>query len=291
MQKILQRLDILLVVIIIGLIILINYISSKEDKVAPKISFSSKTIEVSTKATTEDLLVGVSAADDKDGDVTKSLSVENISDFNSDGTRTITYSAFDNSYNISFAERKVSYTDYVPPRFSLKGSTTFSTSDSAMNLANIISAEDVFDGDITSFIKLNKQNIVIGQSGEYKATVSVYNSAGDSSSLEIPIFIKPPLSSRNESPVIKLKEYLIYVKKGEKTPKWEDYIESVEDSPNSRLKRQQKGEDESEQKPLKVTVDDDNVNLDKPGCYYVTYQTINENDAMATERLIVAVED
>lgn len=289
MQKKLKRLDVILVLLIIVLIVLINYQSSRQDVKPPEISFSTKELTVSVKDGKDALLVGVSAVDDQDGDVSKNLTVENISDFDEDGTRTVTYAAFDSSKNVSFAERKISYSDYESPRFYLTGSTTFSSSDSNMNISDIVGANDVFDGDISSFIKLNDYDVVVGQSGEYSATLSVYNSAGDCSTLKLPIFVEPSTAQKNDMPVITLTNYLIYLKKGQKKPDWKSYVSSVEDSPNNKLRQSEEGSDD-DGKTLKVSVQDSQVDLSKEGSYYVTYQTVNSKDITGTAKLIVVVE-
>ena len=287
MQKNLKRLDIILVLLIIVLIVLINFQSSKEDTVPPDISFSTQELTVSVKDGNEALLVGVSAVDDEDGDVSDSLVVENISDFDENGTRTVTYAAFDSSKNIKFAKRKIKYSDYVSPRFYLTGSTTFSSSDSKMSIADIVGANDVFDGDISSFIKLNDSDVVVGQSGEYSVTLSVYNSAGDCSTLTLPVSIEPSVAQKNDMPVITLTNYLVYLKKGDKKPDWKSYVSTVEDSPNNRL-----SQSESEDGPanLKVSVQDSEVDMSKEGCYCVTFQTVNSKDITGTAKLIVVVE-
>ena len=55
------------------------------DKIAPEITCDKEAIEVSVEDPKEKLLAGVSALDDKDGDLTKEVIVENIGPFMSEG--------------------------------------------------------------------------------------------------------------------------------------------------------------------------------------------------------------
>ena len=63
----------------------------REDKIAPEIFFENDRIEVSVNATDEELLKGVTATDDRDGDVSASLVVERLSEFTAPGVRKVTY--------------------------------------------------------------------------------------------------------------------------------------------------------------------------------------------------------
>ena len=96
----------------IGFAAYLVYTRQISDNTPPEISFLSDVLEVSVEASEDDLLVGVTAKDSKDGNVTNSVLVEGISGLSSDQLATITYAAFDQAGNVAKAQRTVQYTDY-----------------------------------------------------------------------------------------------------------------------------------------------------------------------------------
>ena len=96
----------------------------KTDSSGPVISSGNDKITVSIHDGEDVLLKGITASDKKDGDVTSSLLVESISNFY-EGTRTVTYAAFDSDNHISKVQRELTYTYYTSPRFELTGSLRF----------------------------------------------------------------------------------------------------------------------------------------------------------------------
>ena len=71
------------------------------DKTPPEISFASDVLPVSVAATEAELMEGVTARDDRDGDVTGSIVIEGVTGPSSDQLATITYAAFDREGKIS----------------------------------------------------------------------------------------------------------------------------------------------------------------------------------------------
>lgn len=268
-----------LIIVLFGVIV-VQSLSS--DKKGPEISFDSDSVSISVKDDKSVLLNGVSAKDNRDGDVTDSVIVENLSDFADDGSRNVTYAAYDSSDNVTKASRKLVYSDYKSPEYALSASTTFFSSDATINIAEMLSANDIFDGDITSFIKLVDDNIVVGQGGKYTATVSVYNSAGDSSTLELPVFIESSMAN-SSAPVVNLSNYLVYAERGNVITDWKQYIESVKNRSNSsNMSSSDKYKD-------LVVIDDSNVDFSTSGSYYVSYEYTNPSDLTSITRLIVVV--
>ena len=87
------------------------------DTTIPIFELESERIEVSIKVGEEALLQGVAAYDEKDGDISNRILIESLSRF-VDGTRVITYAAFDRDNHVGKATREVVYSDYVSPMFS-----------------------------------------------------------------------------------------------------------------------------------------------------------------------------
>ena len=132
-------------------------INSKDNQ-APVITMDADSVEVSCQAGDEEFLKGITAKDSKDGDVTSSLIVESISNFMENHTRNMTVVAFDSDNHATKATRKIAYTDYTAPTFSLTEPLRF-----AMNTQDImgtLTCVDVLDGDVTGKIKMSSEYYV-----------------------------------------------------------------------------------------------------------------------------------
>ena len=77
-----------------------------EDKTIPKITVKGEIIDVSLKATDKELLQGISAYDEKDGDLTGDIIIESVSRFIETGVSKVTYAVCDSDNNITTATRK-----------------------------------------------------------------------------------------------------------------------------------------------------------------------------------------
>lgn len=179
----------------------------KTDSSGPVISGGKDKIEVSIYDEEEVLLQGITATDKKDGDVTDSLIVEKISNFYDDGTRTVTYAAFDSDNHISKVEREIFYTDYTSPRFELTGSLRFRAGET-VNIEKIVSAQDCLDGDLSNKVKIRMDTTINNRvTGFYRVEYVVTNSAGDTVTLPIDIEIYEPYNNEVE---LNLERYLVY---------------------------------------------------------------------------------
>ena len=187
------------------------HLSRTVDGSAPKISVGEEEISVSIKDPEEVLLEGITARDRKDGDVTESLLVESLSPFISKNTRLVSYAAFDSDDHVSHASRKLVYTDYTSPRFTLESPLVF-----RLNYNNVmdgLTAWDCLDGDITSLIKVvPEEDFTVEKAGFYDVTFQVSNSAGDLQSFSTQVEIYD--SSEGRGPEITLSSYMVYVDKG-----------------------------------------------------------------------------
>lgn len=187
---------------------------------APVIYCESDTIYVSVDATDEDLLVGVTALDEEDGDLTSSVVVGNISSFSGKGKCEITYAVFDSGNKVATAKRQLYYTDYHPPRFVLKDDFVFYAGESA-NLLKNVSAFDCIDGEISNRISM----AWIENDDDSKiAEFQVINSRGDISMLTAQV-TTVERSSQN-APSIALSDYLVYLEAGAMLDPL-DYVKSI----------------------------------------------------------------
>ncbi|MBQ6118686.1 MAG: hypothetical protein IJK98_05605 [Clostridia bacterium] len=182
----------------------------KADKTLPVITIEGDMLEVDFNATDEDLLMGVTAYDEKDGDLTGRVIVESISKFTEIGVCKVYYAVCDNDNHVASASRKITYRGYTSPQFTLNRALCFSQLE-AINTADIIGATDVLDGDISSSIILTSSDYEYGVVGKYSVKAEVSNSKGDQISLTFPMIVE----DRNiNAPNIELSRYLMYVPLG-----------------------------------------------------------------------------
>lgn len=237
----------------------------------PEIKFSGGEISVSVNAMDEELLKGVSATDPEDGDITDSLVVEGISSLIKGNDIKVTYAVSDSKNHVTKASRTVKFVDYESPRFSLAAPLIFRLSNNINILADI-SAEDVFDGDISSSLKYSISNDVsFGAIGEYEIKFSVTNKIGDTVVLPVTVEIT---DEDPHSEDIVLSDYLVYLNKSDEFNA-KDYVVSYTAN----------GVEHNSANGLKIT---NNVNTDEAGVYTVDY-TYSGKTTCRT-RLIVVVE-
>lgn len=184
---------------------------SLQDRNGPEIMMNRGAIGVSINDPEEKLLEGVSAVDKRDGDVTDTLVVENISTFLRPGTRIVRYAAFDQDMHVSRAEREMTYTDYRAPEFSITRPLVFSPGDTDL-LKNVL-VSDCLDGDLSDSVKLlSDTELLVDVPGEYEVRLQASNSAGDVSVLPVTMKIQ---QSQGNMPQILLDSYVIYLNPGE----------------------------------------------------------------------------
>ena len=88
------------------------------DDVPPVLTCTEGVLEVSVSASQEELLQGVTAWDNRDGDLTSEIMIDHISTLIGANTAKITYVVFDSSDRVAKLTRTIAYTDYeAPPIF------------------------------------------------------------------------------------------------------------------------------------------------------------------------------
>lgn len=244
---------------------------ANEDDTIPVITIENDFIEVKCGASNEDLLKGVKATDEKDGDLTAQVIVESVSRFVEPGVCEVKYAVCDSNNHVAHATRKVHYVDYKSPRFKLERSLCFSLYEN-VNIASHIGAVDSIDGDISGNVVITSPDYTSSVTGVFTVELSVTNKKGDTSTLSLPLIME----ERNLSaPQIVLKDYLIYVDKNKKVD-FEDYIVEAID---------RNGRDITDRIET-----DDNVDFKKEGVYTVHYFVTDSNGAEGHSVLNVVVE-
>ncbi len=242
----------------------------------PKIELGPKMISVDVDATDRELMKSVQATDAKDGDLTAGLVIESISNFTDKKNHicNITYAVEDSDHNVAKATRKLKYNNYTPPKFVLRKPLQLETG-SEESLRDIIGAEDCIDGDISRKVKILSAEFSTASTGDNTVTAQVTNSRGDTVTLKAHVIIK---SINTKSPVINLKDNLVYIKKGSSFDE-RKYIDSVKSSTGKKLSKS------------RVKIMNSTVNTKKKGCYYVEY-VMNEGEIdESLANLTVVVED
>ncbi len=242
-----------------------------EDNTIPVITMEEDFIEVKCNATNEDFLKGITATDEKDGDLTSQVIVESVSRFTEPGVCEVKYAVCDSNNHVAHATRKVRFTDYEAPRFKLTSSLCFSLYENA-NISPCISAVDSIEGDISSNVVITSPDFNSSVTGIFTLELSVSNQKGDTSTLSLPLIMEDRSLS---APTITLKDYLIYVDKNQKID-FEDYIVEATDRNERDLTD-------------KVEIDD-NVKFEKSGTYMVHYFVTDSNGAKGHSVLNVVVE-
>lgn len=237
------------------------------DNEAPVIKAEADEITVSVKATDGDLLAGLSASDNVDGDVTNSLAVVSKSDFVTKGTLKVNYAAFDSHNNVATYTRKVTYEDYRSPRFSADEPFHFVYSTNSSAIFSQVKANDVLDGDITPNIWIIYGEVKEGGT-EYPVILQVTNSAGDTSSISITAFREDKASYSLARPA--LTKYIVYTKAG-KSLDMGKYIQGYYKNGIMHLFENEEGKENPEFERENISIDTSEVNFSEPGEYVVRY--------------------
>lgn len=247
------------------------YQTKNHDDTKPEITIATDYIEVRCDATDEELLKGVSAVDEKDGDLTDKVVVESVSRFIKPGVCEVTYAVCDSNNHVAHATRRVGYSDYEPPKFKLTQSLCFSLYQH-VNIGECIRAVDSIEGDISGNIVVTSSDYTASVTGVFNIEMTVTNGKGDTSRLKLPLIMEDRSLS---APVIKLSDYLIYVDKNQPVD-FRDYIVSALSKNEENL--------------ISAVEIDDNVNFKESGIYTVHYFVTDRNGARGHSVLNVVVE-
>lgn len=208
------RITLLILFIITSIIFGIDQYRAYKDKDnnAPVIKSNEDTLHLSVHSTDEDLLNGISAEDDRDGNVTSTLSVAGKSNFIDEGEIRVDYVAFDTHNNIGTYSRRVIYDDYHSPRFSSKMPLIVLRSDSSYDFS-FFQAEDVLSGDISNKIKVFSDAYSLDSiSSEYPIELEVTNDYGDVEKLNLVMDVLT--NTEYNRPYPALSEYIVYTPVG-----------------------------------------------------------------------------
>lgn len=271
-MKILRLCVSVLFVLVLIVFILFRIQQMSADRTVPKITIDGEMLTVSLDATEEELLQGVTAYDEKDGDLTHKIIIESISRFSEPGVSVIKYAVCDNDNHASSAQRKIIYSNYEPPKFTLSDSLIFGISQN-INIRNLLGAQDLIDGDISSKVIITANEYSSNVAGVFYIQAKVANSKGDRIALQLPVYVEDLSLS---APKIELNEYLVYLHAGD----------TYDTAANIVSARNAQG-----QNVLADVQIDTNLDTASPGMYEVHYRVTDQFDRTGHEILTVVVEE
>lgn len=194
------------------------------DRVSPQIQCGDTILEVSVTAPEEALLAGLTASDDRDGDLTDKIMVQGISRLLTADTARVTYVVFDSSDNMASCTRTIRYTDYQRPVITLSDLPVYRIypeDDSLQSLLGSLSARDVRDGDLSGQIRISAQNVDDTREGTFAVNVQVTNSMGDTEIIPLTIMID---NEGAADPLVTLREYIRYLRVGDDFDPTDDIV-------------------------------------------------------------------
>ena len=259
------------------------------DYVAPVIHAEYDTIRASVAVTDQELLTGMTASDNLDGDVSDSLFVVSKSKFIIRGTRRISYAAFDKNNNVGTYTRMLTYTDYVSPHFSLRQPLHFLAGSTNIDYLKNVRAYDCLDGDITGQVRVTFGDSVSVSDFVTSRTMNlqVTNSVGETATLELNALLEDYDTYYQQAPA--LTEYLIYSDVGTK-PSYSSLLYGVLSGDRTK-----EFDDTSFDPNTDVSINDSGVDYYTPGVYTVDYRLSRllkdgSRESLGTTKLIVVVE-
>ncbi len=273
---------ILIVVFVLALIwtgFLVVYRYTHDDISAPVfVSDTAKAngrdvLEVSVNASKEDLLQGLSAYDNMDGDISDRIMVRSISRLTENREATINYIVFDAASNYAVYSRTLRYSDYTPPKFKLTGPMVFNTG-SDFSILSRIAAIDSIDGNISNLITIRSSTVMRNISGTYHADVSVKNRMGDVVELPLTVVVTNVTS---QTPTITLTDYLVYARRGA-TPDFRAMIRSVSDPMEEGVSRERD-----------VVINSSSYKSNVPGIYEIYYYYTSPVSGETAQSILIVI--
>ena len=253
----------------------IYYTQFYKDVVPPEIRMDADVITVSADDGDEALLRGVTATDNRDGDITGAVLVDGVSQLTGPNAARVRYIVFDAAENAATASRTVVYSDYEAPRVFILQPLIYNVGDTIALRGRVI-ARDCLEGNITDRIRISSKDLSNRAAGVYHLTIWVMNKLGDVSTVTVPVIVR---EDDPAAPVVELKSYLTYLTRGEEfDPK--AYFQSYYDSADSRARNYYDH--------LEVSGE---VDTDTPGTYEVTYSATNSDGLTGQAILTVVVEE
>lgn len=256
------------------------------DSTPPVITSESDSVTVSVAAEESELLAGLTATDDEDGDLTGEIMISSMSNFTEPGKRTVSYVVFDASNNASTLTRNLEYTDYTAPQIKLTQPLRYSLNEMEdASLTENMSVQDCLDGDITQQIRATfNDGSYIAMAGEYGITVQVSNSAGDTCSVPLTVTVTDPAEESGKYYPM-LSDYIVYAPVGG----YVDLTSLLIGLENSSTQYLFADANPSAPGGIESVAIGGAVDYNTPGTYTVDYQFTSASGVTGTTKLAVVV--
>jgi len=218
----------------------------------PELSSSVELLELSVQEPKEAIFRQLHASDATDGDLTAQILVASVSHFLEPGTVNVKYVVFDSHNNSATLTRRVHYTDYTAPEFSLDKAPVYTTG-KPFDLLDHIQVEDCIDGNISQNIRVISNMVNNYTPGNYPVVLEVSNSCGDTAQITLWVTYQ----SKESTATVNLSQYILYLEQGESFEPMQ-WLASVTDRSANALN----------QKHVELQ---GNLDTTTPGCYQLTY--------------------
>lgn len=244
---------------------------SKLNTDRPVLINSVGTLEISVDDPAEAIFGGLTATDDTDGDLTEQILVASVSHFLEPGTVNVKYVVFDSHNNAATLSRRVHYTDYESPRFTLDKAPVYNVG-SSFDLLEHIQVTDCLDGDISDRVRVITNMVNNYSEGTYPVVLEVSNSCGDTAQLTVWVHYQRKASNVS----IKLHKYVVYLEQGSEFDPYQ-YIAGIADSNLQALD------------PTDIQLQG-NLDMETPGTYQLVYSYENGNLAGKSAITVIVTE-
>ncbi len=241
----------------------------------PEIVSDREVLEIPCEYTQEQLMEGLTATDQEDGDLTSRIVAGSFSRFIEPGLYNLTYVVFDSANQPASLTRQVRFTDYHSPRFTLTESLVFTEGEGSYNeLMARLGAQDQLDGDLTDWITQTDTDVNYQRAGSYTTTLEMSNSLGDTVTQDLPIHV---VAAEGHSLEIILNTGIVYIDQGGGIDAG-SYIEELLDNQGNSM-------------DTSLISSESNVAPQTPGCYEIHYQAEDGQGNSGETWLTVIVEE
>lgn len=226
------------------------------DPNGPEIVSDRAVLELPCDYSPEQLMEGMTASDPEDGDLTDQIVAGSFSRFISKGVCNLTYVVFDSAGQSASLTRRVKFSDYHSPQFTLTEPLVFVEGEGSYSaVMEWLGARDQLDGDLTEWMTQTDTDVNYQRAGSYTVSFEVSNSFGDTSAEDLPVHVIP---GEAQSLSIVLSAGIVYVQTGG-TVDPEQYIQELRDPQGKSL-------------DTGLVSAESNVDVQTPGCYEIHFR-------------------
>ena len=218
----------------------------------PTITNSVESLQISVQDPPEAIFQGLCASDATDGDLTDQIMVASVSHFLEPATISVKYVVFDSHNNSATLTRRVHYTDYTAPQFSLDKAPVYTTG-SSFDLLNYVRLEDCIDGDISDRIRVISNKVNNYSVGTFPVLLEGSNSYGDTAQITLWV----TYLNKESTAHVTLHRYIVYVQQGDSFDPMQ-WFATVTDRNAKTL----------DQEHIEIQ---GNLDVNTPGCYQLVY--------------------